>query len=128
MKFIPSDNAQYEPASHERPDQPGVLKRVIATAAEFPSGQTMMLNHARLPAASAFRSHYHEDMQETFVILSGSVVMTVDNSEVPLRAGDAIIIDPREVHTMRNTGDDTAEYIVFGISTGQGGRTIVTDP
>ena len=33
--------------------------------------------------------------------------------------------DPREVHQMRTQGDEEVEYLVVGISAGQGGRTVV---
>ena len=39
--------------------------------------------------------------------------------------GDAVIVDPREVHQMTNTGVLPADYLVFGISSQQGGRTVL---
>ncbi len=84
-----------------------------------------MLNWARLPAGSSFQSHYHEDMQEVFVILSGQVDMQVSGESRRMGPGDTVLIDPREIHRMTNVGADAAEYIVFGISSGRGGRTVV---
>jgi quercetin dioxygenase-like cupin family protein len=60
-----------------------------------------------------------------FIILSGKVEMTVDGSACELLPGDAIIVAPHEVHTMRNLTDSDLEYVVLGISSGQGGRTVV---
>ena len=84
-----------------------------------------MLNWSRLPQGSAFRPHYHEDMQEVFVMLGGPVTMVVDDQRVTLMAGDAIVIDPREVHEMQNESEEDVDYIVFGITTDQGGKTVV---
>lgn len=125
MKYIPRDNSDYIPASHEDPKNPGVLKRVIATAADLQAGQVQMVNWARLPAGHSFQKHYHEDMQEVFVLLQGSVVMTVGKESVRMSAGDTVIVDVRELHQMANSGDAEAEYIVFGVASGEGGQTVV---
>lgn len=133
MKFVPSNASGFVPASHEDPRNPGVLKRVIAAQRDFQAGQVQMLNWAQLPVGSSFQPHYHEDMQEVFVLLSGVVTMKVrklnsDDSAgdcITMRPGDTVIIDPTEIHQMQNIGDVVAEYIVFGISSQKGGKTIV---
>ncbi len=127
MKFIPAAAGEYVPASHEDAENPGVLKRVIATHSDVLAGQVMMVNWAHLPGNSSFQRHYHEDMQEVFVLISGHVTMTVDDATVEMLSGDTVIVEPREIHQMENPGDPSAEYLVFGISTGQGGQTIVVD-
>ena len=127
MKYISADNSPYIAASHENPDRPGVLKRVIETAENFQRGHIQMLNWARLPGGSAFQWHYHEDMQEVFILLEGEVEMATDSKTVILRPGDTAIVDPRENHKMTNLLSTEAEYIVFGISSEQGGQTVVTE-
>ena len=127
MKYIPNDNADFIPASHEDPKNPGVLKRVIATAADLQAGQVQMVNWAKLPVGHSFQKHYHEDMQEVFVLLQGSVEMTVETESVSMSAGDSVIVGAREVHQMANVGDSEAEYIVFGVASGEGGQTIVVE-
>lgn len=133
MNFIPSNTSGFIPASHEDPENPGVLKRVIATQRSFQAGQVQMLNWAQLPVGSSFQPHYHEDMQEVFVLVSGIVTMTVDEQSggsaserhVTMHPGDTVIINPTEIHQMHNVGDVVAEYIVFGISSQKGGMTVV---
>ena len=127
MKFIPADASGFVPASHEDPSRPGVLKRVIATAADLESGTVPMVNWSHLPAGHSFALHYHEDMQEVFILISGHVEITVDGQSTTMQAGDTMIVDAREQHKMINRGDSAAEYLVFGIATGQGGQTIVLD-
>ena len=127
MKYIPNDNADFIPASHEDPKNPGVLKRVIATAVDLQAGQVQMVNWAKLPVGHSFQKHYHEDMQEVFVLLKGSVEMTVETESVSMSAGDSVIVGVREVHQMTNVGDSEAEYIVFGVASGEGGQTIVVE-
>jgi mannose-6-phosphate isomerase-like protein (cupin superfamily) len=127
MRYISAANSEFVPASHENPLNPGVLKRVIATRDILQRGHVQMLNWARLPAGSSFQPHYHEDMQEVFVLLSGRVRMTVGSETVVLQPGDTVIVAPREIHVMTNDGVVTAEYLVFGISSESGGRTIVVE-
>lgn len=128
MEFISARQSGFVPASHEDPRSPGVLKRVIATDSQFLSGQVRMLNWARLPAGASFRRHYHEDMQEAFVLLQGQVEMIVGDQVLEMHPGDTVLVAPREIHQMRNAGPEAAEYLVFGISQQQNGRTIVVEP
>jgi len=128
MRIIRGSEIEFVPASHEDRQNPGVLKRVLATRDELIDGRVQMINWASLPAGSSFRPHYHEDMEEIFIILTGRVEMTVDGTANELTPGDAIVISPGEVHTMTNLTANDLEYIVMGISTGQGGQTVVVEP
>ena len=127
MHVVRGSQIGFEPASHEDPNDPGVLKRVLATKDHLLNGQVMMVNWSSLPVGKSFQAHYDEDMQEIFIILNGKVVMVVSEYFVELNRGDAILIDPREVHRMENVCDETVEYIVFGISTEADGKTIVVE-
>jgi len=113
------------PASHESPLDPGVWKKVLFSQADLSAGVVQMVNWARLGAGKHFASHYHEDMQEVFIILQGEAHLQIGTDRVVLRRGDAIRIDPHEVHRMSNPGTDDVEYVVFGVSSGVGGRTVV---
>lgn len=127
MKYITANDSSFVPASHEDESKPGVLKRVIATAESLQPGQVQMLNWARLPVGQSFNPHFHEDMQEVFVLLKGAVDMQVNRKVVAMNPGDTVLVEPREIHRMSNTGNEVAEYIVFGISSMQGGQTVVVD-
>jgi len=125
MKIIRCADLEFSPASHENPEDPGCLKRVLATKTDLLSGRVQMVNWSKLPAGKSFQSHYHEDMQEVFVLVDGTVGMRVDGREFRLDAGDCVLIDPHEVHSMTNASDRDVSYVVFGISTEQGGKTVV---
>ena len=56
-----------------------------------------MINWAKLPPGRSFAAHYHEDMQEVFVMLGGTARITVDAQSAALQRGDTIVIDRREV-------------------------------
>lgn len=125
MNFISANASEFIPASHEDPKNPGVLKRVIATAADLNAGQVPMLNWSQLAAGNSFQPHYHEDMQEIFVLLSGQVTMLIGDETISMQPGDTVIIEPTEIHQMTNASDELAEYLVFGIASGQNGKTVI---
>lgn len=112
------------PAAHENVDDPAVLKKVLATQADLNPGQVQMLNWALLKVGKSFEKHYHEDMQEIFVMLSGQTRMIAGDESVLLVAGDTVIVAPSEIHQMHNLGDQDATFLVLGIATGQDGKTV----
>jgi quercetin dioxygenase-like cupin family protein len=124
MKLVRGNSIPFVPASHENPDNPGCLKRVLVCRDDLIEGQVQMVNWSLLPFGSSFQRHYHQDMQEVFVIIEGHVQMQVDTHTHELNPGDAILIEPNEVHNMTNLGDRDATYLVFGISKQLGGKTI----
>ena len=127
MRIIRNHEIAYAPASHEDPQDPGCLKKVFATKTDLLDGKVQMVNWSKLPVGKSFQPHYHEGMQEVFVLFSGTAKMTVEGQSFELVGGDAIFIDPQEVHEMKNTGDEDVIYLVFGISQESGGKTVVVD-
>lgn len=122
--FVQGKSIEYIPASHEDAGDPGVLKRVLFASDVDVSGELRMVNWARLEPGKSFVPHYHQDMVEFFVLVSGASSMTVDGHLYKMEAGDAVVVRPNQVHSMSNSTDGPVEYIVFGISMGQGGKTI----
>ena len=125
MKVIRADAIDWQPASHEDLHNPGVWKRVLARRGDLMAGRVQMVNWSRLPPRASFQAHYHEDMQEVFVIIRGSVRMDAGGDSANLAAGDTVLIEPREIHAMVNLVDEPAEYLVFGVSAETGGQTVV---
>lgn len=124
MKIIRSTDLEFIPASHEDPNNPGVLKKVLARRADLAEGNIQMINWALLPVGKSFEPHYHEDMEEVFIILSGEVETTIDGESDKLYKGDLVIIPAQAVHQMKNLGRNEAEYVAMGISNTGTGKTI----
>jgi mannose-6-phosphate isomerase-like protein (cupin superfamily) len=78
MQVIRSSTLKYIPASHENPDKPGVLKKILLGKEDVINGKVQMINWALLPVGNAFERHYHEDMQEVFIIVRGMAKITVE--------------------------------------------------
>jgi len=125
MKVIRAETLPFEPASHEDPANPGVLKKILLQRDAIPQGIIQMINWAKLPVQHSFRPHYHEDMDEIFILVAGEAILTCDQETVRLTAGDAVVIPAQSVHEMKNDGSEDVEYIVAGISRGTNGQTIV---
>jgi mannose-6-phosphate isomerase-like protein (cupin superfamily) len=115
----------FVPAGHEDPQVPAVWKKALFQKGVFQYGTIQMVNWSRLPAGQKFARHYHEDMQELFVIISGEVQMTAGDETVTLQRGDAVIVEPREAHQMYNAGKQDAEYLAIGLAPNTGGQTVV---
>jgi mannose-6-phosphate isomerase-like protein (cupin superfamily) len=127
MRIITSASRSFVPAAHENPLSPGVLKKVLLEKADLRPGRIQMVNWASLGAGKEFARHYHEDMQEIFILVEGEAEITVAAETATLRRGDAVVIDPREIHQMRNAGRDAVEYLAIGITSQTGGKTVVVE-
>lgn len=124
MKIVKASSLPYIPASHEHPKDPGVMKKVLLGKNDLVRGQIMMVNFCKMPKGKSFEKHYHEDMEEVFILTGGHVVMEVDNEKAEMEKGDAVLVPMGKNHQMTNIFDGESEYIVFGISTEKGGKTI----
>jgi quercetin dioxygenase-like cupin family protein len=58
-----------------------------------------------------FRAHYHEEMEENFYILEGSVTIVVDGKVYTLSPGEFIHIEPREVHYLINKSPSVVRMV-----------------
>lgn len=116
MKIIRFKDIENVPASHEDPKDPGVLKKVLLRSSDLIKGPVQMVNWATLLPGKSYASHHHEDLQEISIIISGIAVARVDGAEVTLRHGDALVVDPKEVHQMHNSGKEPVIFVAVGIS------------
>ena len=127
MRTIKSVSHSFEPAGHENPLSPGVLKKVLLEKGDLQPGRVQMVNWASLGVGKEFARHYHEDMQEVFILVQGEAEITAGTETATLGRGDAVVIDPREAHQMRNAGTEAVEYLAIGITSKAGGKTVVVE-
>jgi len=81
MKIFRLKDLDWIPASHESQQSPSVWKKVLLQKADLLEGRVQMVNWCRMEAEKAFRAHYHEDMEEIFIILKGQAKILVDGEE-----------------------------------------------
>ncbi len=125
MKIVRLKDLPFVPAGHEDQDSPGVWVKVLLKRNEIAPGNLQMLNFARMPVGASFRPHYHEDMNEFFLLLKGQAKIRLEEKEAEIQKDEMVFLPMGRVHEMKNIGDEEVEYIVIGISLGQGGKTIV---
>ena len=127
MRISASATRSFVPAGHENPLSPRVLKKILLEKADLQPGRIQMVNWASLGAGKEFARHYHEDMQEIFILVQGEAEITVGTETTTLHRGDAVVVDPLEVHQMRNAGTEAVEYLAIGITSEAGGKTVVVE-
>ncbi|HSR11220.1 MAG TPA: cupin domain-containing protein [Thermodesulfobacteriota bacterium] len=125
MRIVRLKDLEWVPASHEDLQAAGVLKKVMLKKDDLIDGRLQMINWCKLRVGRGFQPHYHEDMEEMFILLKGSVRMRVREEEADLHPGELVVVPIFFVHEMINTGSEEAEYLAIGISQGKGGKTVV---
>jgi mannose-6-phosphate isomerase-like protein (cupin superfamily) len=124
MKIIRLKDLAWVPASHEDPKAAGVLKKVLLQKSDFIEGRPQMINWCSLKVGMSFRPHYHEDLEEVFILLKGNARVRLGDEQAELGRGEAVVVPPPLIHEMENVGDEEVEYIVVGVSGGKGGKTV----
>lgn len=125
MKIIRLNELLKVSASHENPEDPGVLKQVLLRRDDLAPGRIQMINWSTLLPGKSFRSHYHEAMDEVFIILNGEVEITVGEEKEKLGKGDAVVIPENSVHVMKNLTHEEVCYIAIGIASDRNGKTVM---
>lgn len=115
MKIIRFGDIPQVPAAHEDPKNPSVLKKVLFRLGDLASGKIQMVNWATILPNRSFSLHHHESMQEIFIMLGDGVVAGVDGKEIVLSRGDALVVEAKESHEMKNIGVFPVDYLAVGI-------------
>ena len=124
MKITRAKALQYIPASHENKNNPGVYKKVLVKPFDVQRGNLQMINWSKMPPGKSFRKHYHEDLEEVFLMIDGTAELVCGDEAVVLERGDCVCIPPGIVHSMKNLSENDVLYIVVGIASGKGGKTV----
>ena len=55
--------------------------------------------------------HFHKSSEESYYVLSGEASLVIDQQVFTLLPGEAILIEPHEVHQISNQGDQDLVFI-----------------
>ncbi len=69
------------------------------------------LAEARLPVGGATTPHHHPAAEEIYYILAGQGEMRIERSVRRVGPGDAIAIEPGEMHQMTNVGSEPMTFL-----------------
>jgi mannose-6-phosphate isomerase-like protein (cupin superfamily) len=74
--------------------------------------------NSALPVAIGFADigvddpHHHTEMFEVYLVARGTGTAVVDGSDVPLKIGTILAVEPGEAHTFHNSTDDYLHFVV----------------
>jgi mannose-6-phosphate isomerase-like protein (cupin superfamily) len=63
-----------------------------------------------IPPGNASSKHFHKLSEESYLILSGEASLEIDDHSFTLSPGEAVLIEPGEIHQISN---HTSEELVF---------------
>ncbi len=58
--------------------------------------------------------HEHDDQEEVYVCVDGSVGVDCDGETVTLEEDEALRLSPEQTRTLHNDGDETAKLVLVG--------------
>ncbi len=90
-----------------------ISKQVMISKEEISS--ITNFSRAVFPPGERAGAHSHDDMAEVFFIASGQGVMIVDGKEFEIHSNTCILIEPLEVHEIKNTGKAELVILYFGV-------------
>lgn len=98
--------AKEEPGSHHG----GGMSTAYSFFAKTPNLSIVFRKRALHPGAGIGYHVQKED--EIYYVLSGTGVMTLDDKEVPVSAGTAILTRPGSSHGLKNTGSEDLVILI----------------
>jgi quercetin dioxygenase-like cupin family protein len=106
MKRFTVATAEPATVSHN----PELIKKVLAGKGAIAG--LLHLSHIVLPKGSTAVEHSHPDTQEVFYCIRGLVRFSVNGSEEALGAGECLVVEQGERHSILDVPDE-AEMVYF---------------
>lgn len=75
-------------------------------------GEPLHLHLSEASPGSSLHPPHRHGGYEAFYILDGEGTLQLDEERVVLRAGEAAVFDPQQLHGLTNTGSTTLRYLV----------------
>ena len=69
--------------------------------------------------------HRHTQQFEIYLVASGTATANIDGVEVPLAAGDVLVVEPREVRSFRDSSTDYRCFVLHAGGDGGSDKEIV---
>jgi quercetin dioxygenase-like cupin family protein len=76
------------------------------------SGGSCFILEAHVPVGGGPPLHAHLAEEETFYLVEGSLILTVDGRDQPMCAGQSVLVPRGVPHTYRNPGPQPARMLV----------------
>lgn len=82
----------------------------------------------RIPPHSDFEQgtgHYHDEIEEVYIITSGVLTMRFDDDIINVPAGSVVRVDPKTARSHRNEGDETVDMWAISRQLGKDDATLI---
>lgn len=70
---------------------------------------------SRAPKGGGGELHHHEDLAQTFFIISGELTFDTGKERFTLKQGEAVLFEPRDPHYTINEGDAESACLVITV-------------
>lgn len=89
---------------------PGITMKSLLTAADNPLAS---VNAVQVPPGGIIGRHRHAKQLETVLVVTGEPVLTLDQTDIQLKAGQIVAIPIGLEHALRNEGDTLVQLLTF---------------
>ena len=89
---------------------PGIYVKGLLTSEDNPLAT---VNVVQVPPGGKIGRHRHAQQLETVWVIQGNAILTLDQTEVPIRDGQIIAIPIGLEHALRNEGETLVELLTF---------------
>jgi quercetin dioxygenase-like cupin family protein len=110
MKIFDISEIPSTPTSHDI----DVYKQTIIKNGEIPNLTGFGI--AQLKSRQLISPHFHPTMYEVYYICKGSSLFKINDTEIELKSGQSLIIEPGETHSVKNSSNSDCEWLYFGIA------------
>jgi quercetin dioxygenase-like cupin family protein len=87
---------------------PGIYMKALLTSGDNPLAS---VNAVRVPPEGKIDRHSHPEQLETVWVITGQAILTLDQAEVRMKAGQIIAIPAGLEHALRNDGRAVVELL-----------------
>jgi quercetin dioxygenase-like cupin family protein len=104
----------YKSGSGEEIKKQDYSKIVLFDQSQLPTGHFLQI--ATIPANTKQRLHYHDVQTAVVYILQGRCTLHINNQDITLSEGDAVVCEPGDKHYFHNQTGQDFTFLVFKIN------------
>lgn len=97
-------------ATHE--DETSRISRNFIKGKDVDALSFNSCDHGTYMTGGGVAPHSHDDLEEVFYFIRGTGIFSLDGREIPVKPGSVVVVPPKSVHGVKNTGDDVLQHIV----------------
>ena len=78
------------------------------------------VDHLMIPPKASVGSHYHNGVEEIYLVIKGKGIVKVNDEQADIIYGDAIPVRAKEIHSFENNSDEPLEFVIYGVALEKG--------